>query len=306
MKARLLIATALVVVLTAGRAGGQEDPALDQVIAADEAVVDGPAELVAGHVDLGPRFVDGTWELLVRDDAVVPSVWRDLDETVVRVPDAALRPVPDDPTYGFLGAAPGDEVHLLPQLQSPDVVWLGWNTQHPEVMSRIDRGITLTLRAVEGPGQLTVYLQSGNLTEPEVLWTSTSDDAQPLWVDVNTHTHANWVFTEPGTYLALVDATADLIDGSTVTDRQLLRFAVGDATPIEQARTADLTVEPAPGEADQEQASERAEGAGGSGGNALVLVGIGAAVLLVAGVIAVGRSGRARKAALAERTRTEA
>lgn len=42
-------------------------------------------------------------------------------------------------------------------------------------------------------------------------------------------THANWVFTAPGEYLLKVTASAELSDGSTVSDTRYLKFAVGDS-----------------------------------------------------------------------------
>jgi hypothetical protein len=86
------------------------DAALEQRIDADQSLVTGPATLARGHVDVGPRFVDGAWTLLAHDDTVVPSVWRRLEETVLRVGDAARQTVPDDPTYDFLGVEPGTDV----------------------------------------------------------------------------------------------------------------------------------------------------------------------------------------------------
>ncbi|WP_314705637.1 TIGR03769 domain-containing protein, partial [Rothia mucilaginosa] len=39
----------------------------------------------------------------------------------------------------------------------------------------------------------------------------------------------NWVFTAPGEYLLKVTASAELSDGSTVSDTRYLKFAVGDS-----------------------------------------------------------------------------
>ncbi|WP_395638771.1 choice-of-anchor M domain-containing protein [Pseudolysinimonas sp.] len=235
------VAAALTVVLVViGPAAAQDDPEpdpnLDQQITDSQPIVDGEAVLDAGHVDLGPRYLDGTWTLLVHDDvaraeAGAQSVWRHLEQTVLQVADAARQVVPDDGAYEFLGVAPGDEVFVVPQSQNPDVIWLGWNTQDPDVMATIDRGVTLSLSGVEGPGDVHVFLQSGAFGDPDPLWDSRLDEAQPLWVDVNTHTHANWVFTEPGIYLIQLTAEADLLDGSTVRDTRELRFAVGSTDP---------------------------------------------------------------------------
>lgn len=218
------------------------DRELEQTIERGQGLASGRKVLSGGHVDLGPRFVDGRWTLLVHDDAAkadpeTESVWRPVDRTVLQVRDAALLEVPDDPAYAFLRAKPGAKVHVVPQTQDPDVVWVGWNTQDPEVMERIDRGVTMTLTGIEGPGSLVVYLQSGTFGDPEVLWDSEAKP-KPAWVDVNTHTHANWVFTEPGVYLVRVRIEADLVDGTRVSDTRALRFAVGSRTSTDAAFAA--------------------------------------------------------------------
>lgn len=218
------------------------EPALDQQIDDGQSIGDGRAVLDEGHVDMGPAFVDGTWRLMIHDDTTEPSVWRYPTEVVLQVHDDALVEVPADPAYSFLGAEPGQRVHVVPQTQKPAVVWMGWNTQHPEVMARIDRGVTLTLRQVEGPGQVSVYLQSGTFGDPEVLWSSANPDPQPFWVDVNTHTHANWVFTEPGVYLVRIQASADMLDGTEESTVEDIRFVVGDATDVEAGFSTEPVV----------------------------------------------------------------
>lgn len=244
------LGTALVVGLLSMpmAAFAEEDPNLDQRIDSGQAVVTGePAVLNVGHVDIGPRFVDGVWTLLIHDDAgkadaAIESVWRYPEEAVFHVVDEAKLAVPDDENYAFIGVEPGTEVWVVPQTQHPDVVWAGWNTQDPEVMERIQRGVTLSFTGLNGPGEVTVYLQSGNFGAPTILWQSETlvadGGSQRLWVDTNTHTHANWVFTEPGVYLLEVEVAADLVDGSTASDTRLLRFAVGNETNPDAARTA--------------------------------------------------------------------
>lgn len=240
-----LLALAFTIAAPAAATTG-DDPNLQQTVEADQPVVDDRAELTAGHVDLGPRFVDGRWTLLFHDDVAKgtpggASVWRTPEATTVRVADAARLPVPDDPAYGFLGVAAGTDVWVLPQTQNTALPWLGWNTQDPGVMDRIDRGVTLRLEGVQGPGRVVTYLQSGTFGAPDVLWDSDVNGPQDLYVDVNTHTHANWVFTEPGIYLMQLTAEATLVDGSAVSDTQVLRFTVGDQARADDALAASYT-----------------------------------------------------------------
>lgn len=290
----LSVAVSALLAMTLAAQPGSADPALDQSIAPDQPVADEPAVLAAGHVDLGPRYVDDEWTLLIHDDAAQP-VWRDPDRTVLQVTDAALQTVPDDPVYGFLGVPAGTQVHVVPQVQHPDVVWVGWNTQDPRVMQTIDRGVTLELADVDGPGDVTMYLQAGTFSEPQVLWRSTEPPGQPMWVEVNTHTHANWVFTAPGVYLVAVRVSADLVGGEQVWATRHLRFAVGDATSTDDA----LVAQPGEVAAAAPSAGPDSGEPGGTGGTGpwlvvgLVVVALGLAVALIV-VVLRGRAVRRR------------
>ncbi|WP_265523436.1 choice-of-anchor M domain-containing protein [Oerskovia flava] len=219
------------------------DPGLDQRVGADEETVDGREVVAQGHVDIGPRFLDGTWTLQARDDRQVPPVWRSTEETVVHVVDESVLPAPESPDFAFLGVEPETPLWVVPQVQNQEVTWLGWNTQDPEVTERIDRGATLRLDGVDGPGAFFLFLQEGVTGPPNVLWNSGEAYPQDLWMEVNTHVHANWVFTEPGVYTFDVTVLADLTDGSQVEDSGVLRFAVGTETDPQTAFAAAATEE---------------------------------------------------------------
>lgn len=197
-----------------------------------------PAEQVVisnGHVDLGPRFVDGAWTVQFRDDTVEPAVWRPVENVVLQATGKSQLAVPDDPAYGFLGKA-GQKVWVIPQVQQAGVVWPGWNTQDPEVAARVDREVTWSLEGVRGPGAFTLFLNS-DFGKPSPVFDSRKPYPQQTGVDVNTHVHGNWTFDAPGTYLLDVAMTARLTDGKQVTDRRTLRIYAGDG----DARTAFAT-----------------------------------------------------------------
>ena len=203
--------------------------ALTQTLSAEQPVASGRTEISAGHVDMGPRFNNGTFELMLHDDHGETPVWRSLDEVIYRGSDKAILEVPNDPRYSFVGAPAGSKVYVIPQTEAKGVIWPGWNTQDPQLVSKLNRGVNLTLEQVSGPGTFSLYLENGNFSAPQVLWSSTKSEPQKLWVEKNTHTHANWVFTAPGEYLLKVTASAELSDGSTVSDTRYLKFAVGDS-----------------------------------------------------------------------------
>ncbi|MBE1878062.1 choice-of-anchor M domain-containing protein [Myceligenerans pegani] len=241
-------------------ADAPDDAGLEQTVEADEEVVAGDEVVVDGHVDVGPRFLDDEWTMLARDDREVPSVWRDPERTVLHLGDAAVLPAPDGPDYEFLGVEPGTSLHVVPQTQAPDVVWLGWNTQDPQVVDAIDRGASLRLDGLDGPGEVFVFLQEGVTGPPNVLWDSGEPLPQELWMEVNTHVHANWVFTEPGIYRLDVTMLAELQDGTSVEDASTLVFAVGEDTDPEEALAgaADDATPGGDGEASAETAASPA------------------------------------------------
>lgn len=236
-----------------------DDPALDQTVAADEEASTESAVIGTGHVDIGPRMVDGQWSVALRDDSGAHPVWRDPDRTVLRVSDAALMAAPTGSDYAFMGAQAGEQYYVVPQTQNPDVVWLGWNTQDPGVVSAIDRGATMRIGSVSGPGRTWMFLQDGTFGKPRLLVDGQSGQAQDVWVDASTHVHANWVFSAPGVYTAALTFSARTTDGQQLSASTTLRFAVGSHTSADEAFAA------APAAAAEAGAAGSADSAGGGG-----------------------------------------
>lgn len=211
------------------------DPALEQNVAANEPTSQTPAVIEAGHVDLGPRLIGGKLTVSLRDDSAASPVWRDPNKTVLRVRDGALIQVPQGEDYKFL--ADSKRVYVLPQTQKTQLVWLGWNTQDPAVTKLIQGGVNMRIEQVKGPGRSWLILQEGTFGKPKVLADSATS-AQDIWVDTNTHVHANWIFSKPGIYLVKVSFKATGVDGKTYQATTTLRFAVGDATSTSNALKA--------------------------------------------------------------------
>lgn len=308
----VVLAAVLTLFAAPAAAFAEDDRNLDQSLPKSMPIMHGQRVLTKGHVDLGPRIVDGKWQLLIHDDvakadANAQSVWRYPGETVFQIPDKGQLTAPDDPAYRFLDAEPGNAVWVSPQTQNPDVVWVGWNTQDPDVMAAIDRGVTLNLKKVQGPGTMTVFLQSGSFGEPQLLWDSRVTEPQPLWVDVNTHTHANWAFTKPGIYLAQLEATANLIDGSTVADTQVIRFAVGTGTSTGDALAAKWDGKSAADTQQKDAKTDQATPGGQAPGTGPLVPILVAAIIVVAAALIAGftaailRGNRTKRRILAAR-----
>ena len=231
-----LIVSALLVIVGAPSsfADPSPDPDLAQSVAAHEEWSNEASEISVGHVDLGPRLIDGQWRAGLRHDAESGAVWRDPNQTVLRVNDAAIMTAPDSADYPFLADVAGKPVYVVPQTQNPGVVWLGWNTQDPAVTATIDRGLTMRVGPVSGPGRAWLFLQSGTFGKPLLLADSGAAPGD-VWIDSGTHVHANWAFSAPGTYTATVTFLGTTTAGEAVSASTTLRFAVGDAASASEA-----------------------------------------------------------------------
>jgi len=240
--------------------------------------------IAAGHVDIGPRFVDGKWTIQLRDDTADPTVWRPLENVVIQASDKAELAVPADPAYEFLGK-PGAKVWVIPQVQQDGVVWPGWNTQDSEVAKRVDREMTWTLHGVDGPGAFTLFLNS-DFGKPAPVFDSRKPFPQETGVDANSHVHGNWTFATAGSYLLDISMTAKLTDGTTVTDRRPLRLYAGAGNPRDAFKPATQGAADENAEQPGEQQADQSA-AGGipwpwlGGSVALVALLLGAAYLLI-------------------------
>lgn len=323
----LLVSAFLVIVgAPSSFADPSPDPDLAQSVAAHEEWSNEASEISVGHVDLGPRLIDGQWRAGLRHDAETGAVWRDPNQTVLRVNDAAIMTAPDSADYPFLADVAGKPVYVVPQTQNPGVVWLGWNTQDPAVTATIDRGLTMRVGPVSGPGRAWLFLQSGTFGKPLLLADSGAAPGD-VWIDSGTHVHANWAFSAPGTYTATVTFLGTTTAGEAVSASTTLRFAVGDAASASEAlamaepAAADAAsagtsasssasssgaAPAASGAADPAGSASSASGAA-SGGLPdwafLAIIAVAAASLLVIGALVVARSRRSRAeqaAAIAE------
>ena len=309
-----LIVSALLVIVGAPSsfADPSPDPDLAQSVAAHEEWSNEASEISVGHVDLGPRLIDGQWRAGLRHDAESGAVWRDPNQTVLRVNDAAIMTAPNSADYPFLADVAGKPVHVIPQTQNPSVVWLGWNTQDPAVTATIDRGLTMRVGPVSGPGRAWLFLQSGTFGKPLLLADSGAAPGD-VWIDSGTHVHANWAFSQPGTYTATVTFLGTTTAGEAVNASTTLRFAVGDAASASEALA--MAAPAASGSGSGAPAAGTSQGPGSSESTSsspegglpdwafLAIIVSVALSLLVIGALVVARSRRSRAeqaAAIAE------
>ena len=314
LSALLVSALLFIVGAPSSVADPSPDPDLAQSVAAHEEWSNEASEISVGHVDLGPRLIDGQWRAGLRHDAESGAVWRDPNQTVLRVNDAAIMTAPDSDDYPFLADVAGKPVYVVPQTQNPGVVWLGWNTQDPAVTATIDRGLTMRVGPVSGPGRAWLFLQSGTFGKPLLLADSGAAPGD-VWIDSGTHVHANWAFSAPGTYTATVTFLGTTTAGEAVNASTTLRFAVGDAASASEALAMAAPAASGSGSGSGTPAAGTSQGPGSSestwsspeGGLPdwafLAIIVSVALSLLVIGALVVARSRRSRAeqaAAIAE------
>ncbi|MFJ7213660.1 TIGR03773 family transporter-associated surface protein [Amycolatopsis sp. NPDC098790] len=207
-----------------------------------------PTVIADGHIDMGPRMIDGAWTIQVRDDTTQPATWRPLPDVVLQAVSASKMDVPPGAEYAFLGA-PGAPVWLLPQVQRPGVLWPGWNTQDPSIAGVVAREVTWRLHAVTGPGRFSLFL-NGNFGKPQEVFGSTRPFPQETGIEAASHVHGNWAFSAPGAYTLDVEMLTATADGKTMGDREQLRIYVGDGDPaaafVAATPSAPATTAPSP------------------------------------------------------------
>ncbi|WP_199814613.1 choice-of-anchor M domain-containing protein [Streptomyces sp. NRRL WC-3549] len=197
---------------------------------------DGRRVLGAGrHVDaLYPVVEDGGLEVrsLTADGEADP------EQLVLHIPDTASSRIALPEEYGFLGE-PGSDAWLSSQTQDPSVVWPGWSFEG------ISGGVLKGTVAIDLEG----FSYAGEASSPTFAVTRPggfgSKKVSQLIVpgsaftgvsgEVGAHTHANWVFTDQGTYDIDFRVHATLADGKAVEDSATVRFVVG---PVPDAQKA--------------------------------------------------------------------
>jgi len=179
--------------------------------------------LTSGHTDIGIDYDNG-FHLSIGYTAMEggPETDYEVNEAVLVALPGAHTVVPPGAQWSFLGS-PGSDTWILPQVQNPDLLFLGFGAEGIPPGTFQGDHLTLTLESVSGPGSFAVYLNDGfgNPTK----WFSSADapgtDVQTI--ATGQHTHVNWAFSAPGDYTVGFEADAVLPD-STPTSSGLVEY----------------------------------------------------------------------------------
>lgn len=169
--------------------------------------------LKAGHTDIGLAYEDGAWDLHIHDGE--NDVEYEPGEVILGVGPAAQTVVPNNPAFtNFLGAA-GSIVWILPQVENPDLLFLGIGAEEVSNGQFVNDTMRLELVGVTGPGEFAVYSVDG-FGAPSVKMNTRDGVSANDFVNVPAlgHTDYNWAFSAPGTYKVSFQATGNLDDGT--------------------------------------------------------------------------------------------
>lgn len=181
--------------------------------------------LTSGHLDLGVAFEDGAFHLHIHDEENEQEF--SPDEATLQVGPESFTLVPSDPRYNFLGAG-GSPVYVLPQVENPNLIFLGVGAEEIEAGLFQQDQITLTLRGIAGPGSFAGYSVDG-FGSPTVFFDSRNgfDAADRITVPAGGHADINWAFSAPGNYRLTFEAEGSLAGGGMVASGPVdFHFAV--------------------------------------------------------------------------------
>ncbi len=179
----------------------------------------------SGHVDIGIGYEDKAFDLHVHQEEPLDQEFAP-GEAVFAVGPASAGVSPGGAYVSFLGAA-GTPVWILPTAEKEQLPFLGFGT---EELTAADwsGNITLSLKAISGPGTFSVWGVSG-FGAPELKMSSVngiSADDRLLLVP-GSHGHFNVGFSAPGDYRVTLEASGNhLIDGLRSSDPATYRFQV--------------------------------------------------------------------------------
>ncbi len=199
--------------------------------------------LKAGHTDIGLAYEDGAWDLHIHDGE--NDVEYEPGEAILGVGPAAQTVVPNNPAFtNFLGAA-GSIVWILPQVENPDLLFLGIAAEEVPNGQFVGDTMRLELVGVTGPGEFAVYSVDG-FGAPSVKMNTRDGLSMNDFVTVPAlgHIDYNWAFSAPGTYKISFQATGNLNNGTnTFVDSGAVEYTfsvVASGSSVQHYTIVDL------------------------------------------------------------------
>lgn len=180
------------------------------------------AGLTKDHADIGIAFEDGEFDLHVHvhgeehegEEEEHGGYEYAPNEILIQLGPSSATTAPSDPAYAFLGVAGGSPVHILPAVETTGLPFLGHATEEIEGGVFLNDELTLVLKAVNGPGQFSLWnTDAFGVPTPHMTTSNGIDASDFLVLGTGGHFHFNSAFTEPGIYAITLEAFGTLADG---------------------------------------------------------------------------------------------
>lgn len=201
-----------------------------------------------GHIDLFYMTLDdsGLPVLKVMEDVTGAGVQHEAEDIRLVVPSSALKhSLPQDIVAGGSG-------YFLPQTQDPTLPWPGWDVLSlaPAGFERVEFDVSYTH---PNGGRISLWTEdflSGRSSRLRSGEFELDPHGSTIAQDYLSHTHANWVFSQAGSYELSVQARAYRNDGSFETTRSATYLievggAQGVSTPQNSAVQSGGVLPPA-------------------------------------------------------------
>lgn len=235
---------------------------------------DGRRELVDGHLDFGPAFVNGKLGFYIGDDVkrehdAVSDGGHNLDHPdkvalVVgenrrfTIGEKGNRGIPENDDTAFLGKK-GDHVYYLPNTQDHNAVWPGFDTN--KVRNAFPKGMSIEIEPESMPDGAQWWAGHLPSLSNDLIKLADSNGKAVIDREEPFHEHADWFFTKPGTYKIKMRAVANesgtstqamtsdgktiniglVASGETATNWETIVFEVGGEGAIRAASGSGST-----------------------------------------------------------------
>lgn len=219
-----------------------------QAWAADPGVLDDPIRLEVGHIDAFNLELndDHSVRLTLKEDVTGSHVVRTPESVQLYVKEAARQQVPANYVPGLPG-----EVYFLPLTQDPELIWPGWDSQALSTVYGGDAKVDIHVTAMDGPGEVFLWTQ-GVFGTPVQLLTTGWTFPGIIHQDFLAHVHANWAFTEAGTYKLTAHAVVTSANGNLTSTSQAAtytfvvsqRSALTPQVPAQDGNTVTIPSQP--------------------------------------------------------------
>ena len=184
-------------------------PLLCSLLAASMAASSSAAVLRSGHADVGIAYEENKLFPHIHDE--VNDVEYAPGSASFLVKYAARVTIPTDSAYNFL--RPGGETNawILPQVQNPDLLFLGFGAEEIETGVLANDQVTVRLSSIVAPAGGFFSLYTVDEFNAPIVRMNTGDGisaADSFVLPAGGHQHFNWSFTQPGDYKVAFTFTA--------------------------------------------------------------------------------------------------